>query len=122
MAAVKTLYSRYQNRQYRFSRALTGYSSSGYPLGTIHWFAEQHGRARVITFQRSFDKVKLVFFVAGYSLVWCILKQVFTSVEVKDCSIYLIVYLLIYLSHFVCMYVWMDVCMYGWMDGWMDVC
>ena len=75
----------YQTSECPFPRALIGYSSSGYPLD-IYWFAKHNGRAR---FSRVMTTRYNSVFLADYSLVWYhILKHLFTSTLLNNCSIY----------------------------------
>ena len=68
-----------------FSRALTGYLSSGYPALSTGLQKQKWMRARVITFSAEFSRNKITLFVAGYSLVWYILKHLlFTSESVNS--------------------------------------
>ena len=51
----------YKISEYPFSRALIGYSSSGYSLD-IHWFAKHKERAlESPPFQSNFEQIKFIF-------------------------------------------------------------
>ena len=79
----------YQTSEYQFSRALIGYSRQARDI--LHYSLvckTQWTRAREITFSAEFwpDELLLFLFcfVIGYSLVWYILTQLLTEVEVNS--------------------------------------